>query len=229
MRHLEMDWGRWMRIDVWRDLAAVAPRWRAHAARVYYWAGRSTTKQVVNFQQKANGMRLNPFHWAFDKIYPLIRFYHERISGNHWFDEIAPGLWLGGAPTYPSDYQFLLDQNIDAVMNIRAERADDLAFYQKHGIEHIHFEVLDMGVPTAEMFSEGVEWIHQQLEQGRTVLIHCAKGRGRSAAMLAAYFMYAERLTFDEAHARMREKRPLTKLEARHQNRLEAWQQEWQQ
>lgn len=168
-------------------------------------------------------MRLNPFHWLFDKIYPLIRLYHERVHNNRWFDEIAPRLWLGGAPTYARDYQFLLDHNIDAVMNIRAERADDVAFYQRHDIEHVQFEVLDLGVPTAEMMSEGVQWIQEQWEAGRTVLIHCAKGRGRSAAMLAAYFMHTEGLTFDQAHARMVEKRRLIKLEARHRNALEAW------
>lgn len=168
-------------------------------------------------------MRLNPFHWLFDKLYPLIRLYHEHVQDNQWFDEIAPRLWLGGAPTYARDYQFLLTHNIDAVMNIRAERTDDLEFYQRHGIEHVQFEVLDMGVPSAEMLTEGVTWIQEQWEAGRTVLIHCAKGRGRSAAMLAAYFMHTEGLTFDEAHMRMAEKRRLTKLEARHRRGLEAW------
>jgi len=65
---------------------------------------------------------MNPFHWLFDKFYPIIRFLYERIQGNRWFDRIAPQLWLGGAPTYARDYQFLLDNDINAVLDMRLER-----------------------------------------------------------------------------------------------------------
>lgn len=163
------------------------------------------------------------FHTLFDKLYPLIRFVYERIQGHRWFDRITPQLWLGGAPTYRRDYQFLLDNGISAVVNIRAERSDDLAFYDRHGITHLRLHVPDVSAPSAEVVEEAANWIDAQVADGRTVLVHCAKGRGRSATLLAGYLMRSEGITFAEARRRLEEKRPLTKLESRHQRVLDGW------
>jgi hypothetical protein len=167
---------------------------------------------------------MNPFHWAFDKFYPAIRYIYEHRWGHHWFDRITPRLWLGGAPTYERDYRFLLDNDIAAVLDMRAEREGDRDFYARHGIAYHRLKVLDATVPAEEYLTEGANWINEQIEQGRTVLVHCAKGRGRSATLVAAYLMRHEALPYDDCHELMKAARPLVKLEDRHRRRLEAWQ-----
>ncbi len=166
---------------------------------------------------------MSPFHWLFDKLYPLIRFNYEQVRGHRWFDEITPQLWLGGAPTYARDYQFLLDHGITAVLNIRAEREDDLQHYQHHDIHHLQLKVLDVTIPPLPIIEQGVAWIRDEVAQGRTVLVHCAKGRGRSATLVAAYLMKTEGMSFADVKALMTQKRPLTKLESRHRRQLESW------
>ena len=167
--------------------------------------------------------KLSWFHALFDKLYPIIRFTYEKIMRQAWFSQITPNLWLGGAPTYQRDYDLILKDKIMAVLNIRAEREDDTAFYDRHGITHVQYKVPDITIPDKLVISEAVDWIKTQIDDDRTVLVHCAKGRGRSATLLAAYLMRIQALTFDQAKTLMKSKRPLTKLESKHRRRLEEW------
>ncbi len=167
--------------------------------------------------------QLDLFHRAFDKLYPAIRFSHERIFGNPWFSEVKPRLWLGGAPTYGRDYDALLADGITAVLDVRAERTADLGFYADHGITYRRFQVPDMDIPSEEVLTGAVDWIEAQLADGRTLLAHCAKGRGRSATVVAAYLMREDGLSFEEASELLRSKRALVKLEGRHRRVLDSW------
>ena len=143
--------------------------------------------------------------------------------GHVWFSQITPRLWLGGAPTYKRDYEAILNFGITAVLNVRAERADETAFYDQHGITHVQYKVPDVTVPDGTTLSAAADWIKAQVEDDRTVLVHCAKGRGRSATLLAGYLMREEGKTFEEANALLKSKRSLTKLESRHRLALESW------
>jgi protein-tyrosine phosphatase len=167
--------------------------------------------------------RLSLFHRVFDWCYPAIRFAYERVMGHAWFSEITPRLWLGGAPTYERDYRALLDHGITAVVDLRAERTHEPEVLEAHGIAARQYRVPDIEVPDAAVLTDAVAWISEQLDLGRTVLVHCAKGRGRSATVLAAYLMAAERMGFDEVEALLTSKRSLVKLQDRHRRVLEAW------
>ncbi len=166
---------------------------------------------------------MNPLHWTFDKLYPLIRFFYEKILGHDWFEEVTPVLWQGGAPSYKRDYTFLLKKGINAVLDVRAEREDDQAIYAANDVKYLRLKVLDVMVPGAKELDEGTTFIHNQIEDGRIVLVHCAKGRGRSATLMAGYLMRYEGYTYTSAKELLDSKRSLTNLQGRHQRVLESW------
>jgi protein-tyrosine phosphatase len=173
--------------------------------------------------------KLSLQHRLFDKLFPTIRFVYERIQRHNWFDRITPAdrvpaeLWLGGAPHYARDYDFIVNHHIRAVINIRSERADDEAFYAAHDITHLRLFVPDVWVPDDEAITQGVDWMQEQAAAGRSILVHCAKGRGRSATILAAYLMREAGFSYEEARDLLKSKRKLSKLEERHELVLKDW------
>lgn len=171
---------------------------------------------------------MNPIHWLFDKLYPAIRFVYERIQGHPWFQPIDDQLWMGGAPTYDRDYDFIVEHSINAVVDVRAERQDDLEHFERNGIDFIKLEVLDVMVPPPEALDAGTEFMDRHIQSGDTVLVHCAKGRGRSATMVAAYLMRYRGYDYDQARALLVERRPLVNLQGRHQRALDSWIKQYQ-
>lgn len=171
---------------------------------------------------------MNPVHWIFDKLYPTIRFVYERMQGHNWFDQMTSHIWMGGAPTYDRDYDYLLDAGINAVVDVREEREDDRQLYEENNIDYLKLKVLDVMVPSDEQLDDGTTFIDEHVNNGGKVLIHCAKGRGRSATLLAAYLMRYEGLSYDEARELMLSKRSLVNLQGRHQKALERWIKQYQ-
>jgi YegS/Rv2252/BmrU family lipid kinase len=167
--------------------------------------------------------KLGVLHRGFDRLYPAIRFTYEEVLGHEWFTQVTPVLWLGGAPSKGADLEALLKLGISAVVDVRAERDAPEAFYTEHGIAFRRYRVPDTRVPGPEVLSDAVAWMRDQIADGRSVLVHCSKGRGRSATVLAAYLMATEGWSFDEVDALLRAKRSLVKLQPRHRQALEAW------
>lgn len=58
-------------------------------------------------------------------------------------------------------------------------------------------------------FEEAADWIHQSLQVGTGVLVHCHMGISRSTTLLLAYLMKYEGLSLTEALSQVRTLRPI--------------------
>lgn len=54
-----------------------------------------------------------------------------------------------------------------------------------------------------------LEWMHEAMHNGGRVLVHCREGVSRSATIVIAYLMWRYSLSFEAAHERIRQNRPI--------------------
>lgn len=122
--------------------------------------------------------------------------------------------WLAvGAAFSPNQLELLKAQGIGAVLDLRAEAADDPDLLRRHGIEFLHLGVPDGEAPEPTQLERGIAWVRAQRTQGRKVLVHCQGGLGRSPCFATALLM-AEGLSLTEAYEKVKVARKAAALTA---------------
>jgi len=96
-------------------------------------------------------------------------------------------------------------------------KAIDLPIYDisQHLAQACHFITNVIALKTAEEAFEGSS-------DAPSVLIHCARGKSRSAAIAVGYLMWVNRISFAEAHARVRKCRDIS-INSGFQNQLQSF------
>ncbi len=106
--------------------------------------------------------------------------------------KIEPQLFLA-CRLFPSDIEQLKQQGISAILDVTAEfdgldiSADPQTF------SYLNLPVLDHQSPNQDQIRHGCNWIQTQLDNGQSVVVHCALGRGRSFMLVLAYLLFSKR------------------------------------
>jgi protein-tyrosine phosphatase len=134
------------------------------------------------------------------------------LRGNPWWQEILPGLYLGGIPLL-SHLQELQQRGIQAVYAILDDKEAQLASifgealseadWINTGIDYVRLRSPDRHLLSLEQLREGAEWIHTQRAAGKSVLVHCKGGRERSPMVVMAYLMLYRQLSLKKAKAKV--------------------------
>lgn len=89
--------------------------------------------------------------------------------------------------------------------------------YRSEGLNVFHTEIPDQGVPAVREMKNMCEWIHQEIQNGHKVLLHCVGGLGRTgtvaACYLKEYLSYAAQDAIDEVRASRSKRAVETKVQ----------------
>ncbi len=145
-----------------------------------------------------------PWRWEYMAVVFL-----ESLRAAQASNEISPGLWLG---RYPLKHD--LPEGVKLVVDLTAVLPKPKAISED--VDYLCLPTLDGYAPEAEPFLELVEKVARH--EG-PILIHCARGRGRSATLMAAVLVKRGLASdIERANTMMQEARPCVRL---HRQQLE--------
>jgi atypical dual specificity phosphatase len=124
------------------------------------------------------------------------------------FSWVSEGKLAGsGLPITEDEFRWVVDKGIKSIVSVR-EVPLPSKWFDGGEIDYLHLIVEDYGAPTMEVLDEIVDYIDKKIRSGKAVLVHCAAGKGRTGAVLAAYMIKKEKLTAEQAIENIRLMRP---------------------
>jgi protein-tyrosine phosphatase len=156
---------------------------------------------------------------------------YAQFAGKEWWSKIGPhNLYLGGLPLKNAGHleqikalgvthviclveDFELE---NGWLNQPIQKSD----WEAAGIEVIYVPAVDFTPLPHKTIETVVEKLTALLKDGKTPYLHCKRGVGRSASIVVAYFMQAEGLSYDKAHAYVKQYRPDINLNASQQQAI---------
>ncbi|XP_040859302.1 dual specificity protein phosphatase 12 isoform X1 [Ochotona curzoniae] len=138
--------------------------------------------------------------------------------------EVRPGLYLGGAAAVAKSDQ-LRAAGITAVLTVDSEEPCFTARAGAEGLRSLFVPALDK--PETDLLSHldrCVAFIGQARSEGRAVLVHCHAGVSRSVAVVTAFVMKTDQLSFEEAYENLRTIQPAAQMNEGFQWQLKLYQ-----
>jgi diacylglycerol kinase family enzyme len=180
------------------------------------------------FRKKTNGSIPIYMRWLFIPFLLGAQLYNSWLRRNDSvpaIQQVRDNLFLA-ARLFPSDVDTLKGYGVTAILDATAE-FDGLDWTaESEDLHYLNIPVLDHQSPNATDLNKGINWIQNQVDNGRKVVIHCALGRGRSVLFMTAYLMSLdEQLTVEDAVAEINRVRNTARLNSHQLKSLKKMQQ----
>lgn len=120
-------------------------------------------------------------------------------------------LWLGNKQS-AIDTESLKAENVTSVQTVMTTNTSSkiIQLYKDKNITHKIVEIMDD--PNSNIlchFEYSTQYIESTLANNNNILVHCLGGRSRSATIIIAYLIKFRKMTWEEAQAYVKDKRPI--------------------
>ncbi len=128
------------------------------------------------------------------------------------FGEVEPGLIYRSGQLSPVLVESTLDRHdIEVVLSLSHDALDrkpdqraEVAACEKLGIDRLLFPLRGDGTGDPEVYATAIAAIHESVQAGRPVLIHCGAGVHRTGGVLACYRLLVQGWTAEAAFDEMK-------------------------
>lgn len=123
-------------------------------------------------------------------------------------DEIVPGIWLGNYKS-SQDEVFLRTHNIQTVFNCTKDLQFHPSIQNRYRVP-VDDNLQEEEIRNMELWSyEIIYKLLHEYKKDQPILVHCAAGMQRSAAVVAMFLMTTRGMNWDQAYRHIRQRRAI--------------------
>lgn len=112
-----------------------------------------------------------------------------------------------GYPASRSQAEWLVRAGINSILTLTVDPLPP-EFTRDLDVVTGHVPMQDHQPPSSDALDRAVKFVEEQLGAGKSVLVHCLAGEGRTGCVLAAYLVRTKGLDADGALAELRKVKP---------------------
>ncbi len=153
------------------------------------WGTTAAGLLSIFYATGVSGLYSNRLRFEISLLYTI-------FTSKDWFSIIDNQIIISAIPVH-DQVEFFAHYKVAAVLTLLEtfELEDGLIHpataqdWLDKGIDYLQIPAVDFVSLTKDQLITGVEYMHQYINKGKIVLVHCKAGRGRSASMVVAYLL----------------------------------------